>query len=289
MFNCDVASATGKGHRICQDYARCNTFVRQMSTKPKLDPTQPANEIEPPFDPYVLVADGCSSSEDSDFGARLLVKLAEKFLYRPHFHESAVAAAWATASSMCLPENSLDATLLTATLSKEAINVTTYGDGVVAVCFKNGSIRVFLMSYGSGYPYYLSYSLNEKRNAGLLAQVKADGYEGNPLTIDTYNISETGEINNITQITSTAKSEQFAFPIADTRFVAIMSDGVQSFIGADEKSIPAIEIVKKLLTLPRALRGEFVQRRMNAFLTEATAAGWRHVDDLSMGIIHLGV
>ena len=51
-WNADAFFSIGKTHMVCEDYARAGTQQNGL--------------------PYALVCDGCSSSPDTDIGARLL-------------------------------------------------------------------------------------------------------------------------------------------------------------------------------------------------------------------------
>ena len=53
----DCAFAAGRGHDVCQDYAAAGGGADE---------------------PYAILADGCSTSPDTDVGARLLVKCIER-------------------------------------------------------------------------------------------------------------------------------------------------------------------------------------------------------------------
>ena len=54
----DTFSKIGKTHKICEDYILSGTK---------------------PF-PYIIISDGCSSSEGTDMGARLLCFLAQQYI-----------------------------------------------------------------------------------------------------------------------------------------------------------------------------------------------------------------
>jgi hypothetical protein len=277
-MNCDVAFAMGRSHRVCQDYARCNTTWRDASMR-----TDPLAEYLPDGKPYIILADGCSSSQDSDFGSRLLVKYAENFLGHPDFHASVIAAADATAKSMGLADTALDATLLTARYTEQkcdGIEVSVYGDGVVAAKDKDGKIEVASISYPSGYPRYLSYSLSEKRTAHLLSHT-----QGNKRQQVHYNILPDGTVEEVLTCSFDDPVYSVYVPAGRYEWVALFSDGVFSFQGDDAPKMT--DVVKKLTTFKGAIGGEFVQRSLNVLMRECKEKKWTHYDDLSVGVIYL--
>jgi len=58
-MNDDSIFTIGKTHRICQDYAHTGNKNGMF---------------------YAILSDGCSSSEHTDLGSRIMVKTAEKYI-----------------------------------------------------------------------------------------------------------------------------------------------------------------------------------------------------------------
>ena len=83
---------------------------------------------------------------------------------------------------------------------------------------------------------------------------------------------------------------EFTFPRDEYDVVAVMSDGVQSFrrkVGNVFESVPAFEVVAEMMAF-KGLAGQFVVRRMKAFLKQVAANGGHWDDDVSMAAIHVG-
>src|ERR1043166_8156900 len=103
-MNADATINIGSTHAICQDYA----IARGR---------------------YVVLSDGCSSSPDTDIGARLLVKALDQSLSTAtnieelHKESARIALGWA--SMLGLPAQSVDATLLSAHVE---------GDDLIIAC-----------------------------------------------------------------------------------------------------------------------------------------------------------
>src|SRR5689334_13151177 len=122
-MNSDCGFCIGDTHVVCQDYA-----------------TAHGGECA-----YAILADGCSSSPDTDIGARLLVKSAgavlEAFAHDfvqdtdralGRYYSAVLAKARAHAKRMELDRECLDATLLTLIASQSHWFAGVYGDGVLA-------------------------------------------------------------------------------------------------------------------------------------------------------------
>ena len=69
-MNADSAFRMGSTHAVCQDYAVASAWTAAAHT----------DGAAPPPRPYIILSDGCSSTPDTDVGARLLVKAAEPLL-----------------------------------------------------------------------------------------------------------------------------------------------------------------------------------------------------------------
>ena len=102
--------------------------------------------------PYVIVSDGCSSSPDTDIGARLLVKAAQRLILSSErlpadclqgIHEEAARLALAQAGLIGLRPQAVDATLLTAHLCNGTAIIACSGDGVVVLQSRTGLTDVY--------------------------------------------------------------------------------------------------------------------------------------------------
>lgn len=283
-MNCDIASITGKSHRICEDYARCNSEWRHFSGANKPEMLNLLKEK-----PYVILADGCSSAVDADFGARILVKCAENFLNHRDYYPSVIAASYATAKGMGLDETSLDATLLTAQYhqeSRDVVKYQTYGDGVVAAQKNDGTLEIVDIAFPSGYPYYLSYSLSEARMESMLKLTN------NNKQVRTHHFFYPDGSTSKDQTEVDGPESQGQAYTDEYNWLALFSDGVHSFYSHDATNamvpIQMIDVVKKLTDFKGSFRGEFVQRTMNGFLKHSAKQGWMHHDDVTMAVIHMG-
>lgn len=281
-MNQDIAFTIGRSHKICEDYAKAGVVDEK---------------------PYVLLADGCSSAKDTDFGARLLVRAAEKWVYHPlengkSFRDvgrAAIIEAEAYRGALGLIKQSLCATLLMAKIDDLFVNTYVFGDGMIAMRNReNGSISATQWELSSGAPYYLCYELGDRDDyfknfpdtkyqityytiSADFSEVKASFQEGD---FRTY-LDECGPCFHQ------------SCHIADYDLVAIMSDGISSFTklvktdtGIASEAIPTTQILKELLAF-KNYNGNFVQRRFNRAFDKFAKDGWRNNDDVSLGVIHL--
>lgn len=261
----DWSVSIGYSHTVCQDYARSGIGE---------------------FGPYVFIADGCSSSPDTDIGARLLVLAAEKHVNTTmdmhEWHRATIGLAWAWAHSLGLPQQALDATLLAIRFVDGSPLVTIFGDGYIAQRI-DGALHVTKITFEKNCPFYMSYLLDDNRKKQ--AKMQAAILEDIVFHPDGTSTNEQGmEIG-----------EDFCFKFADEKadFIAIMSDGMASFLkpdvtptGKTSFSPDPKEIFPDLLGF-KNLQPGFVQRRAQRFLKGKASLGWQHFDDLSIGAIAL--
>jgi hypothetical protein len=278
-MNSDCVYRIGRGHAVCQDYAVAGAGVH----------------------PYVILADGCSSSPDTDIGARLLVKAAERFLDRfpgshgaasglDPYHRGAICSARAHAALLGLSDRSLDSTLLTAVVRGPAWHIAMYGDGVVAVKDRQGRISIKSVSFAEGYPDYPNYGADQARRQAFLART------GNRRTVETVVLEPDDSVSE--RDVSTEPGAEACYcetgDVAGCEWIAVMSDGVHSFtqpvssaLSCARQPVALPEVLRELLAF-KSTTGVFVQRRVQRFLQQCTLRGWQHHDDLSVGVIYLG-
>lgn len=263
-MNADGAFRMGKTHTVCQDYVLAQN-----------------GEV-----PTVLLADGCSSSPDTDIGARLLVRMAARS--RPDANrEEALMAARRQADALGLEPRSLDATLLSIQVSGDRWVAEVHGDGALAWADNAGRIYAISLSYPASYPHYLNYQADPARYAAFLIQ------EGNDRHSEEIELLPDGGIRTLalTVDPSCAPCYRRTGDIKDTRWVAILSDGVHSFVETESVAgrsitapIPWHEVLRELLAFKNR-NGAFVQRRIQRFLQQCEARHWQHRDDLSLGAL----
>jgi serine/threonine protein phosphatase PrpC len=258
-MNADSTINIGSTHTLCQDYAIAR------------------NE-------YVILADGCSSSPDTDIGARLLVKALDQIIEKPtaidELHKEAARLALGWANMIALPPESVDATLLSIHITANELIVACSGDGVIMLESQTGILDVYVISSPSGYPFYPSYVHQPERLAELV--------NNNRHTRSIKNFSS----NIVTTIDSLTVT--FKLNVADYKYAAVASDGINSFFhtqqatnGKRVEPVGLSDVLDEFWSFKNS-HGAFVERRMKRFRKDTHARGWQHADDLAIGVIHLG-
>lgn len=266
MTHADGYFAIGKTHTVCQDYVRHGNLPNGMA--------------------YAIVSDGCSSSKDTDIGARILVCMAERYLQGiPEDPDEirfdlVIEMARLVVKTMCgLDCTCLDATLLIAIETKTQILVFKMGDGVVSSRLRDGSWEYEYHEFTSGAPYYPNYLGDEPRRFAYMAQAN------DPVV---YNIG--GSVTNKFKHTSTVDDHIANMGMcsiynkSDVDLVVLMTDGACSFRSGLEP-VMVHDIVKQIVDV-KATAGEFMVRRAKRFLGSYCATqGWHHDDDFGVGAI----
>ena len=276
-MNADCVFRIGKTHPVCQDYAVAAAQEKSAC---------------------VVLADGCSSSADTDIGARLLAKSAERLFPAlalisesrdewQAFPNAAARAAARCAKRLAVPVTCLDATLMTIKAEDSAFVVSCSGDGVVALGRHDGSIEVFVITYAANYPQYASYTLDASRRRQWAAT------PDNAKTIQHWTLAGANITESGYKAESRRPSKSSPARLPSTALRLILSDGVQSFARMEQTetsrttfAVPVSEVLAGLLAF-KSGQGQFVQRRMQAFEKECAKRSWQHADDLSMAAVWL--
>ncbi len=265
MIQLDTFLKMGDQHKVCEDYIIKST----VST------------------PFIILADGCSSSNNTEMGARILCHLAKQFLsYRGNdvynlgglgYHKMGswiIHNAELTARQLGLTANCLDATLIVSYVTDNVVYVYIYGDGAVVTKDKKGSIQIDHIEFTNNAPYYLSYLLDESRDL-------------------IYHENKNQRSYHITQQNGNTTSYNIAY---DSKLILeynldrypnifICSDGIQSFIKKDPNQrdiLHPLEVLPNMMEF-KTIKGEFLKRRMKRALKDLEEKGITHYDDLSIG------
>ena len=275
----DSIFVKGYSHPVCQDYAKHGCTDDGVH--------------------YAIISDGCSSSENTDIGARVLTLEAERII-----HILGVNAIAEPPRKLCnyIVENALeaihkyklsvhclDATLGIVMMIKniKAIAIL-YGDGGIFVKNKVIPSDVFNVEFKDNYPMYPVYIKNKNL---LLPETNEK-----VLTICDLNSSEVRVTRNYSSeesinhpyfdIIRTQDKDDVVDDYNEMEFIGVFSDGVCSF-QKNTQSVSSVEVVKNL-TSYKQFKGSFAQRRVNAFLKECKKNETDHYDDLSIGVIYTG-
>lgn len=270
-INSDSAFTIGDSHIVCEDY------------------TITASDED---GQYIVLCDGCSSSEMTDVGVRLLahsalVCLKRHDLYDKMRTENYLSDVLYNIKMLSkdevfkdLPSTAYDATLLLARHVDDNTQIIMFGDGVLAFKKKDEKfVRIVNKVYPNGYPRYLSYRIDRYRELEFLK--KEPCFEVHVAYTNNDECYEYEMPNDIEYYH--AKKE-----VKDNiEWVALMSDGVHSFRNEKKKEINYIEVVKHLTDF-KNFTGDFVKRRLNKFKKTCAKRGWTHYDDVSIAAIYLG-
>ena len=265
-MNIDSFFTIGKSHKVCEDYALCNPEKHNVFG----------------------ISDGCSSSKNTDFGSRIMLKAFEHSIDSIVKNPTHIMQYIHVASSKIL--NSFNGTLQSAALdatlnvgfenSSGEIEINVIGDGYIVAVFKNGNYSIYEIDYSDNAPYYITYMFNSARDLEYKKVVQVKNF--NCTTYD-----KLGNLLNETKTVSNSPYENLFFPKDDYISVSLFSDGLKTLIPNDISAdkIPLHEVVNQLITFPQP-NGEFVKRKCLSFLKKNK----EHMfyDDFSMATCYIG-
>lgn len=260
----------GSTHSICQDYAFSGSV----------------NE-----NPFAILSDGCSSVDDTDIGARLLVRAAanhiELDIPANIFFDMIVNQAQQAQQALRLNADCLSATLLIARVIQEQIEILALGDGMIVVQEKEwaaGETKIYKIDYSMNAPFY-PYLLREDREASWKAQ-----FPNNTKIITCVTLNPDKSVKSIESHESDEKFEQMFIPLNGNKLVTLFSDGIQSFQRKNEKGlqekVPDIEVLKQIFDF-KSYKGVFLQRQVGWFFKQCIKNNLTHYDDFSVAGISL--
>lgn len=283
----------GTAHAVCEDYALAGTEGGLS---------------------WAIVSDGCSSSRNTDVGARVLSHIAKAALH--HLHRSGklgdrvfledefpmflrnyvITEALEVKADMRLDYDSFDATLLVAFVSvpmsgRGTWGVVTFGDGNVVLKVPEDTkypamakIHKVRMHYETNAPYYLSYGMSNEKD---VAYRQVFGRERRLNVLHDLDWTPVNVESNDPYSPWSFKMCGSFDEVTTPERIILFSDGLDSYENKD-RAIPFNnDAALQSMIGYKSLAGEFVQRRMKAFRKECTKAEVSHYDDVSCAAITL--
>jgi hypothetical protein len=281
-MNTDSAYYIGTTHEECQDYA--------ISGKNS-----------------VAVSDGCSGSSNSDIGSRVISvtamnKMVELDSLISFDEKECILLARPAIKMLNIPNECLDATLLTAKAYDTGAEAMCCGDGVIAIKTKDGKTIVINCEYSDNFPFYMNYlydqtgrylnwTTNHNKKVVTQTVINSDWFITSNEEVDK-SCRLDGDIGIIRMLDNKTIVE-----ITDqnsVEYIAIMSDGIHSFYetitqitSKFNQALTHVEVLQDLLTF-KNFNTHFVQRRMNKFRKKYAKKNCANGDDFSLAVIYLG-
>lgn len=253
MIYVDSVLALGKLHTICQDYVTVSN-----------------SDI-----PYIILSDGCSSSPDTDIGARIVAIQAKNNLINTEienidieqFCKDIFKKSIDIVRQMQLSDTSIDCTLMVAYIINEKLHYFVIGDGIVAFK-KEGLTTIQHFSFHEENVFYGNY-FNSEYRFDLMEKSKIK-----PLLTT---IIKTDEIHSTKELLKDYIYYN-SIDIDNLEYFFISSDGLLS---CSSDKAESIKYFNEFLNF-KNLKGEFIKRRFHHWNKNLNKEGVQHADDVSI-------
>lgn len=263
MIHTDHIFKIGSTHKVCQDYALSGV----------------TNGVH-----YAIVCDGCSGSDNTDVGARLIAHSAVKLIHiegkdflnsGPEAMGRHITSEIITAKGLFgLNTSAFDATLMCAVAWEDRgavkARVVVFGDGVVARS-SDGDIYANHWEFENQAPAYITNRYIYKVDLESQECVRT--------------IWEGEECDIISQ--SAGRMYFGSVDMLPGDWLLLSTDGLGSFEKCDKGSILPWKDRLDALTEFKGLHGEFLQRRVRAYLKKCAGEGINHFDDFAVAGISI--
>ena len=245
-----------------------------------------------------IVSDGCSTGRHTDVGSRVLA-LSTMQAIRDHVKASGGVLNTAVVSITSRQQQiistsrlilGLDWVDMLATcgyvyLTQSGGFIHVQGDGVVALKYRDGHIKMSRYLWADNTPFYPSYGYDSLSNF-----VKAHGGD-----LDALRLSRTTILTRLDGTIAESEDKEFTLreglngvliklsleELKRLEFIAVFSDGVTQVDNVDWK-----DAVINLLSF-KSLEGEFAKRRMIRGIQEYRKIGKGPVDDIAYAVVRI--
>ncbi len=229
--------------------------------------------------PHLIVCDGCSASIGSHVGARILAKAAQ-YLLQQHtipdyqqFGQYVIDKAKQVVSTMGLPDDVLDSTLVVGFVKDNILTVYMYGDGCILYQKQDDTIGSINIEFADNAPYYLTYWLKEAYQIAYATRGEALLY------ID-------DSLNPQHNPQSFKKSLIYQFPLTEYKTIALTSDGAVSCVNVEigcKKSL--MDVAAHLLNFKTPLADNFIAQRIKTLQQDYLEEHVSILDDLAVAVL----
>lgn len=271
-YSMDHFLKIGDSHKICEDYSWSGLIQEKY--------------------PCAIISDGCSSSKNTDIGARILVRsmidtlgLLKLERNTPEDNFNLITGLMADRVQrirdlMGLPMESLDATLLMTILINDYVFMFSYGDGSIVMRNHTTGEKIrFYTDYPHNAPYYYNYTLNEDCKMAFIA-----AYGQTEITQHGMQVPMMEHLND-------RSNHWGSNPLSDLSdgvwTISVMSDGVETFFEGNN-NVDTDEAIEGLTNF-KNFRGEYIQRKVGKYLSGLAKNNIKHYDDISVASIKFEV
>lgn len=251
----------GNSHIVCQDYAFSGINSNGNSV--------------------AIVSDGCSSSQDTDFGSRYLVRssfiigsniieIDDLDLFSNLLIKNSVFYSSQFLNGLLLSKYSLDATLLYAEERNDFINVVVAGDGIIFAKTFDDNLEIWNIEFPSGSPFYPSYFLDKERYNKYISDIGINRIE---------NYYFDGKL-----ISSNISNDLFftkRFFKNNYKFIGLSSDGILTC-----NNLSIVDVINDVTNYKNYV-GDFVKRRVKKFIKQCNKNNNLPYDDISFSVLYL--
>lgn len=267
IFTHDSIFVIGNSHltqgKPCQDYA-----LSGIANGPSV---------------FSVLSDGCSNGKRTEVGASLMA-IAMKDAIRDDHRFDAIQDKRNNViediqRSINICKYDLLATCLSVVLTEEGGYVLVEGDGIIAIKQRNGGTWLRKFEWEKNAPWYPIYW----HDPDMFITAHGGDTKALCLTRELYYRSECHDIAQYPLYEAIHGIPVFIPKerLSDIEYIAIFSDGICQIDGMDWK-----DVATSLLSFKNT-SGDFVKRRMNAFVKGLKQSGNKHQDDLSMSCIRI--
>lgn len=300
MLTVDSHFEIGTMHQVCEDYAlhgewNSNTLGRVV---------------------WGIVCDGCSGSQNTDIGARILAHRANAqinsivdrwpealteelcplpltiaHLMQDRYHDAESSDVIGDiVKSIGLKRECLDSTLwivigIDKGDGKPQYKVIGWGDGEIVIKQKNSAhpMGIVCFDFPSGAPYYFSYRDDPSRAKQYATQF------GTEFRQDIIIYNKSGETNIVSRPMEYDKPVYITYSydqLSPIESISVFTDGVKTYnCNNDDPCYGSLEWGSRRLIDLQSTEGVFLQRRMKALSRRDAKNGIKHHDDLGGAMI----